>query len=61
MGLRYRTAGKPTKLTLGAYPALDLASARKRAQEALGAVAGGKDPAGEKRATREARKAERSR
>jgi hypothetical protein len=57
--LRYRAAGKPAKLTLGPYPALDLATARKRAQEAVGAVAGGKDPAAEKRAAREARKAER--
>jgi integrase len=55
--LRYRVAGKPTKLTLGSYPVLDLASARRRAQEALGAVAGGKDPAADKKATREAQKA----
>ena len=41
----------PKKLTLGAYPALDLATARRRAQEALGNVAGGKDPAALKRAS----------
>jgi integrase len=58
--LRYRAAGKPAKLTLGPYPALDLATARKRAQEAVGAVAGGRDPAADKRAAREARKAERA-
>jgi integrase len=55
--LRYRAAGKPAKLTLGSYPVLDLATARRRAQEALGDVAGGKDPAAEKRTAREVRKA----
>ena len=57
--LRYRAAGRPTKLTLGPYPAVDLATARKRAQEAIGDVAGGKDPAAEKQASRVAAKAER--
>ena len=57
--LRYRTDGLPRKLTLGAYPAVDLATARRRAQEALGDVAGGKDPAKAKKAAREAAKAER--
>src|SRR3984957_4243156 len=55
--LRYRAAGKPAKLTLGPYPALDLANARRRAQEALGGVPGGKNPAAEKKAAREAQKA----
>jgi integrase len=55
--LRYRAAGKPSKLTLGPYPALDLANARRRAQEALGEVASGKSPAAEKKAAREAQKA----
>jgi integrase len=50
--VRYRIAGQPKKLTLGPYPAIDLATARKRAQEAIGDVAGGKDPASEKKATR---------
>jgi integrase len=58
--LRYRVAGKPTKLTIGPYPSVDLAVARRRAQEALGEVAGGKDPSGAKKAAREARKAENS-
>ena len=49
--LRYRSAGTPRKLTIGPYPAVDLATARKRAQEALGDVAGGKDPATEKQAS----------
>jgi integrase len=55
--LRYRAAGKPAKLTLGPYPALDLANARRRAQEALGEVAGGKNPAADKKAARAAQKA----
>ena len=55
--LRYRAAGKPAKLTLGPYPTLDLANARRRAQEALGEIARGKNPAAEKKAAREAQKA----
>jgi integrase len=57
--VRYRADGKPRKLTIGAYPNIDLATARRRAQEALGDVAGGKDPAGAKKAAREARKTDR--
>jgi integrase len=57
--LRYRVDGVPKKLTIGAYPAIDLATARKRAQEAMGDVAGGKDPAAIKRASRGAARAER--
>jgi integrase len=57
--VRYRLAGQPKKLTLGPYPAIDLATARKRAQEAIGDIAGGKDPASEKRATRALARAER--
>jgi integrase len=57
--VRYRAEGKPRKLTIGAYPNIDLATARRRAQEALGDVAGGKDPAGAKRAAREMRKTDR--
>jgi len=55
--LRYRFAGTPRKLTLGPYPAIDLAVARRRAQEAIGDIASGKDPAAEKKASREAQKA----
>jgi integrase len=58
--LRYRVAGQPKKLTLGPYPAIDLATARKRAQEAAGDVAGGKDPSAEKKASRAAARAERA-
>jgi hypothetical protein len=38
--VRYRANGLPRKLTLGSYPSVDLATARRRAQEALGDVAG---------------------
>ncbi len=58
--LRYRAAGKPAKLTLGSYPSLDLANARRRAQEALGEIASGKSPAADKKAAREAQKAAES-
>jgi integrase len=58
--VRYRADGKPRKLTLGAYPAVDLATARRRAQEAVGEIAGGKDPARAKKAAREAHRAEKS-
>ena len=50
--LRYRANRLPKKLTIGPYPAVDLATARRRAQEALGDIAGGKDPAAEKRASK---------
>ena len=56
--VRYRVDGIPKKLTIGAYPAIDLATARKRAQEAVGDVAGGKDPAAIKRASRAAARAD---
>ncbi len=55
--LRYRVAGKPTKLTVGSYPGVGIAAARAAAQKALGDIATGINPAGEKRAAREARKA----
>jgi integrase len=58
--VRYRADGAPRKLTLGPYPAVDLATARKRAQEALGELAGGVDPAARKKAAKEARRAEQS-
>jgi integrase len=57
--VRYRAAGLPKKLTLGSYPTSDLAAARKRALEALGDVAGGKDPGAFKMASRAAAKGER--
>jgi integrase len=58
--VRYRADGAPRKLTLGPYPAVDLATARKRAQEALGDLARGVDPAARKKAAKEAHRAEQS-
>jgi integrase len=58
--LRYRANGKPVKLTLGTYPAISLADARRGAQKALGEIAAGKDPAAEKTAARAALKAAES-
>jgi integrase len=55
--VRYRVDGAPKKLTLGQYPAVDLGTARRRAREAIGQVAGGKDPARDKQAARAAVKA----
>ena len=48
--VRYRHAGKPRKATLGAFPAIDLASARDLGGKALRAAAEGRDPAAEKQA-----------
>ncbi len=58
--LRYRIEGKPKKLTIGPYPAVDLAAARRRAQEAHVAIANGADPAAQKKASRETRKSEQN-
>jgi integrase len=55
--VRYRADGKPAKLTLGPFPAVGLAEARRRAQEELGKIAGGEDPASTKRTAREAARA----
>lgn len=53
--VRYRYGGRPKKLTLGTYPALDLTDARDAARQALQALAKGDDPAATKRkAKREA-------
>jgi len=58
--LRYRIGGKPRELTLGHYPDLTLAQARKHARAARSRVDRGFDPAHEKRARiEEAVKAER--
>ena len=50
--VRYRIAGRPAKLTLGSYPAIDLVAARKLGGEALRAVAEGRNPATERQAAR---------
>ncbi len=57
--LRYRFNGLPKKLTFGRYPAINLATARRRAAEALGRAVAGEDPAAAKQAQRRAAKAER--
>ena len=46
--VRYRHAGTPRKHTLGAYPAIDLKTARHLASKALRTVAEGRDPGREK-------------
>jgi integrase len=50
--VRYRHHGRPSKHTLGRYPAIDLANARKLASAALRAVAEGRDPTRERRHAR---------
>lgn len=50
--LRYRHEGTPRKLTLGRWPAMQVAAARKAASAALEAVEKGEDPAGEKQAAK---------
>lgn len=52
--VRYRAAGKPRKLTLAPYPAVDLKTARELARAALAKVAAGVDPGAEKAAARAA-------
>jgi integrase len=48
--IMYRHGGKLRRMTLGAYPKIGLADARKLATKAFVAVAEGRDPAGEKAA-----------
>jgi hypothetical protein len=50
--VRYRSGGKPRKLTLGAYPAISLKKARELAREAIGKVAEGSDPGAERKAAK---------
>jgi integrase len=50
--VRYRHAGQPRKLTLGAFPALSLDAARDIGAKALRAAAEGRDPATEKQAAK---------
>jgi integrase len=50
--VRYRHHGRTCKHTIGPYPAIDLATARKLASAALRAVAEGRDPGQEKRYAR---------
>jgi integrase len=50
--VRYRYAGQPRKLTLGAFPAINLETARALGAKALRAAAEGRDPAREKQAAK---------
>jgi integrase len=51
--VRYRVVGRLRRLTLGPYPDLSLAEARRKARLVLGDVARGTDPAEEKQVQRE--------
>jgi integrase len=50
--IRFRHAGRPRKLTLGAYPAISLEAARDLGSKALRVAAEGRDPATEKQAAK---------
>jgi len=51
--MRYRTpTGEQRRLNLGTYPAVGLAKAREEATKALGRIAAGDDPAGERDSAR---------
>jgi integrase len=58
---RYRFAGKPKKLTIGTYPALDIRAARELASEAAKVIARGDDPAATKQAAKIAAREESAR
>lgn len=49
---RYRFGGKPSKLTLGKWPDMGLAEARRAAADAMAKIEEGNDPAEEKRAAK---------
>src|SRR4051794_106245 len=46
--VRYRFGGRTRKMMLGPYPALDLATARSRARDAVQTITLGRDPGAEK-------------
>jgi integrase len=52
--VRYRVNGRLRRLTLGPYPDLSLAEARRKARMVMGDVAHGDDPAQDKQAGRDA-------
>jgi integrase len=58
---RYRFAGKPKKLSIGPYPAIDIKVARELAGDATKSVARGDDPAAQKQASKSAARAARER
>src|SRR5262245_41346436 len=52
--VRYRIRGKRRRLKLGEYPAVSLATARKRARKAQSAIDNGEDPARDRQAAKAA-------
>lgn len=48
--LKYRHAGKEKRLALGVYPAVSLAKAREKREEARAVLSEGRDPAAERKA-----------
>lgn len=54
---RFRWGGKATMMSLGPYPAIGLADARQKAQEARGQVSTGTDPRSSRRSARHAQAA----
>lgn len=56
--LKYRVSGKEKKLAIGAYPIIGLQKARQRRDEARQQLAEGIDPGEQKKATKQAQKAE---
>ena len=52
--VRYRSAGRYRRMSLGAYPTVSLADARRHARQVLGEVAGNEDPAQVRRDARRA-------
>lgn len=55
--LRYRIQGRPEKLTIGKYPAVSLAKARLRREEAKVMLAEGRSPAREAQAAKQIQRA----
>ena len=51
--VRFRYAGRPTKLTLGSWPTLTLAAARKGAADTLHDLANGIDPSATRKAAKQ--------
>jgi len=51
--VRFRYAGRPTKLTLGSWPTLTLAAARKGAADTLHCLANGIDPSATRKAAKQ--------
>jgi integrase len=58
--VRYRFGGKPKKLTIGPYPAIDLRAAREMAGDAIKVVAKGEDPAAAKQVAKAAARTPRA-